>query len=163
MTETRHIRTSLIMSDDSSRSTPGKLTKIPNIEEKLLDGIAAGRSLKSLGEEFNVSDQAIYRRLIEHPDYKPRQAVGLELRMDKREAELEEADTNVHVTRADRLLGHARWLGERLARSVLGQAVAVTGSDGGPLQVQIVRFGRVIEGESYPQADVPVLPNKEAK
>ena len=148
MTETRHIRTSLIMSDDSSRSTPGKLTKIPNIEEKLLDGIAAGRSLKSLGEEFNVSDQAVYRRLIEHPDYKPRQAVGLELRMDRRECQLEEAETNVHVTRADRLLGHARWLAERCAPDRFGQKTMLTGADGGPIQVQIVRFaGKLIEGE----------------
>src|SRR3990167_1727865 len=103
------------MPENPVRSSYHKLTKVPDIEAKLLDGIAAGRSLKSLGDEFSVSDQAVYRRLIEHPDYKARQAVGLELRMDRRECQLEEAETNVHLPPADRLLEHARWLAERCA------------------------------------------------
>jgi len=136
------------MPDDSSRSTPGKLTKIPNIEEKLLDGIAEGRSLKSLADEHQVSDVAVLHRLIDHPDYRRRQAVGLELRMDRREEGLEQADTNVSVTRADRLLGHARWLAERCAPDRFGQKTMLTGADGGPIQVQIVRFaGKLVEGE----------------
>jgi len=136
------------MPENPVRSSYHKLTKVPDIEAKLLDGIAAGRSLKSLGEEFNVSDQAVYRPLIEHPDYRSRQAVGLELRMDRRECQLEAAETNVHVTRADRLLGHARWLAERCAPERFGQKTMLTGADGGPIQVQIVRFaGKLIEGE----------------
>src|SRR3990167_63496 len=136
------------MPDDSSRWTPGKLGKIPNSEEKLLDGIAEGRSLKSLADEYQVSDVAVLHRLIDHPDYRRRQAVGLELRMDRREEGLEQADTNVSVTRADRLLGHARWLAERCAPERFGQKTMLTGADGGPIRVEIVRFaGKLIEGE----------------
>ena len=52
------------------------------------------------------------------------------------------------VTRADRLLGHARWFAERVARRWFAPETRITGADGGPLQVQVVRFGAVIEGET---------------
>ena len=142
----------------------GIVSVVRERKEEVLDLISQGKPLTEIADYLGLSTpSAITERIAEDPDYRAAMATSAWVKMQKREKELEEADSNVHVTRADRLLGHARWLGERLARSVLGQAVAVTGSDGGPLQVQIVRFGRVIEGESYPQADVPVLPNKEAK
>ena len=46
--------------------------------------------------------------------------------MDQREKELECADSNVSVTRADRLLGHARWLAERLDAETYGQRSHIT-------------------------------------
>ena len=40
------------------------------------------------------------------------------------------------------------WIAERREHRLYGQKQELTGKDGGPLQVQIVRFGQVIEGES---------------
>lgn len=91
------------------------LSVIPDIDKKILEGIAAGRSLKAIADEYGVTDAAILHRATRnYPEaYRAAADVGYQLRMDKRESELESADNNVSVTRADRLLGHARWLAER--------------------------------------------------
>ena len=125
------------------------LKAIPGIEEKLLEGVRQGRSMLSLAREYDVANNAIWQRVKQHPQYKELLETGLELRMDLREEQLEEAATNVDVTRADRLLGHARWIAERSSPARWGQATKLTGGDGGPIQVQIVRFGtqRTIEHE----------------
>ena len=49
----------------------------------------------------------------------------MKLRMDRRERELEAAPDNVSVTRADRLLGHARWLAERTLPEEFGQRTQI--------------------------------------
>jgi hypothetical protein len=102
------------------------LKAVPDIEQRILEGIAAGKSLKAIADEYNVSDVAILRRIEDNPDYKPLRRIGLRLRMDAREQELESADSNVSVTRADRLLGHARWLAERLDSETYGQKSHLT-------------------------------------
>ena len=131
------------------------LSVIPDIDQKLLDGIGAGRSLLSLADQYNVSDVAVLHRLQKHPAYKQHQEIGIELRMDLREKELESANTNVSVTRADRLLGHARWLAERTAPARYGQVSKLTGADGsGPVQVQIVKFGQTIDGAAQQIPDI---------
>ena len=76
--------------------------------------------------------------------------------MDKREGELEVADTNVHVTRADRLLGHARWLAERQVPDRFGLTRPV--GETAPIQINIhldrAEAGVVIENVAQQQ-----LPN----
>ena len=141
------------------------LKVIPNIDQELLKGVQEGRSMLSLAKEYGVSDNAIWKRVKQHPEYKTALETGIELRMDLREEQLEGAATNVDVTRADRLLGHARWLAERTAPQRFGQINKLAGADGGPIQVQIVRFGDTIEGEvvDQPIADAQstaTLPNK---
>ena len=124
------------------------LSVIPDIDLKLLDGIRQGKSMLTLANEYGVTDNAVWKRVKAHPDYRDILETGMELRMDKREKELETAVTNVDVTRADRLLAHGRWLAGVVAPQRFGQRTAITGADGGPVQVQIVRFsGQIIEGE----------------
>lgn len=89
------------------------LSVIPDIDKKILDAIAEGKSLQAIGDEYGVTDSAIFSRAMKQPDYHAKRDIGAELRMDRRERELEGAESNVDVTRADRLLGHARWLAER--------------------------------------------------
>lgn len=125
----------------------GALTRIPNIDQLIVDAVGQGKSLKSIAEQYGVSDVAILHRVKDHPDYRANLEIGLELRMDRREAELEHADTNVAVTRSDRLLGHARWLAERCAPARFGAGQKIMGADGGTLTVEIVKYGRTIEPE----------------
>lgn len=128
------------MDNQGAHPNQGALVAIPNIEQQILDAMAAGKSLAQIAREYNVSDVAILQRVRNHPHYRATIEVGLELRMDRREDQLEAATDSVSVTRADRLLGHARWLAERCAPARFGQATKITGADGGPLQVEIVRY-----------------------
>lgn len=97
------------------------LAVIPDIDQKLLAGIAAGKSLQAVADEYGVSDTAVLNRLRKYDEYEEAIKLSVDLRMGKREAELQAATDNVGVTRADRLLGHARWLAERLDRDRYGQ------------------------------------------
>ena len=110
-----------------------KLTVVPDIEQKILERLAQGQSLKIIADEFGVSDVAILQRVYDHPDYKRKAKMGIKLRMDKREEELELAENNVSVTRADRLLNHARWLNERLNQEEYGAKQTLLGDPDKPL------------------------------
>lgn len=120
------------------------LSVIPDIDQRILDGIAAGRSLLSIADQYGVHDTAILRRAQKHPEYREMREIGSELRMDAREQDLESAADNVSVTRSDRLLGHARWLAERSCPERWG--AKPTG--GGQVNVQIVINKPESAGES---------------
>jgi hypothetical protein len=124
------------------------LSVIPDIDNTILRELAKGKSLKAIADEHGVSDVAILRRIEDNPDYKPFRRIGLRLRMDMREQELESAQDNVSVTRADRLLGHARWLAERLDSETYGPKSHLTVENVGDLADKLRRAReRVIEGE----------------
>lgn len=106
------------------------LTVIPDIDRLILDAIGRGMPLQRIADTYGVTDVAILNRARKHPEYKEKLAVGVELRMDKREAELEKAADNVSVTRADRLLGHARWIAERSCPDAWGGKQTVTVNQG---------------------------------
>lgn len=125
------------------------LSVIPDIDAKLLAGLASGKSLQAVANEYGVTDVAVLNRVRKHPDYKELVRLGLDLRIGKREMELEVAADNVSVTRADRLLGHARWLAERLDSETYGQRNHVTVEHTGDLGERLRRAReRVIEAES---------------
>ena len=136
------------------------LKAIPGIDRKLLDGIAAGRSLLSLATQYAVDDMSVLQRLQQYPQYRTNLRIGLELRMDKREGELEVAETNVGVTRADRLLGHARWLAERQVPDRFGLTRPV--GETAPIQINIhldrAEAGVVIDAVQLPQRNNPDKP-----
>lgn len=109
------------------------LTVVPDIEEKILAELAKGHSLKMIAAQFGVSDVAVLHRVQSHPDYKRTARIGLKLRMDKREEELEAAADNVSVTRSNHLLTHARWLNERLNQEEYGPKQTLLGDKENPL------------------------------
>jgi hypothetical protein len=119
------------------------LKEIPDIDQKILEAIGKGLSLRKIADEYGVSDVAILQRARKHPSYRDQLEVGLELRMDNREVELESAKDNVSVTRADRLLNHARWLAERSCPQRWGQKQEVTHGAGVQINIGITRRGEI--------------------
>ena len=90
--------------------------------DEILTRMASGEPLTSIAKSLGYADHAgIVNRLGDDKDYQEALRVGLIGKLENRERELETADTNVTVTRADRLLGHARWWAERLDPQRFGQ------------------------------------------
>lgn len=133
------------------------LRAIPDIDRRILQGIAAGKSLAAIAREYGVRDTAILRRAQKYPEYREALQIGVELRMDQREAELEAAQDNVSVTRADRLLGHARWIAERACPERFGGKgtnVQINISTGSIDQVLSSEISQIIDsvGKSHQSA-----------
>ena len=109
--------------------------------DEILQRMAKGEPITEIARSLGYADHSgIIHRLDEDPEYKAALRSGLIGKIEKREAELEIASENVTVTRADRLLGHARWWAERLDPSRFGQKSEVALS-GGPLVVNVIKFG----------------------
>lgn len=89
--------------------------------ELILSEIEKGARLTDLASSLQVSPSAISHVLAKDPEYIAAREEGLEARMDKREAELESADSSLKVARARELLSHARWRAEREAPARWGQ------------------------------------------
>lgn len=124
------------------------LSVIPGIDDQIIERISAGKSLKAIADEYGVSSTAVLKRAEAHPEYRPALRTSLRLLLQRRETDLESADSNVTVTRADRLLGHARWLAERCDPESFGQRTHVTVENVGDLADRLRRAReRVIEGE----------------
>ena len=110
------------------------LSYIPDVDDRIIDALSQGQSIYSLADEWNIARLSIQRRAWANPDYADAMATCVQARMEQREAELQRADNNVAVTRADRLLGHARWLAERSCPDRWGAKPTGTGT----VNVQIV-------------------------
>ena len=127
----------------------GIVSVVTENKAAILNRIANGEPLTVIAHSLGLeTHSAIINRIGQDPDYQEALAASAWAKLQKRETDLETADSNVTVTRADRLLGHARWFAERVARRWFAPETRITGADGGPLQVQVVRFGAVIEGET---------------
>ena len=130
------------------------LSVIPDIDQQILKGIAAGKSLKKIADEYGVDDTAVLRRVQKYPEYKEMMRVGLELRAGLREQELESAQDNVSVTRADRLLAHTRWLLERVCSDVYGPKSHVTVEQVGDLADKLRRAKERVIPQDIVDAEV---------
>ena len=107
--------------------------------DEILTRMASGEPLTSIAKSLGYADHAgIVNRLGDDKDYQEALRVGLIGKLENRERELETADTNVTVTRADRLLGHARWWAERLDPQRFGQLKEAQQQ---PIQVVVQVFG----------------------
>ena len=126
--------------------------------DTILARMRRGDSLTTIAHDLGYADHSgIAHRLDNDPEFRSALRSGIIGKLEKREQELGEATQNVTVTRADRLLGHARWWAERLDPARFGQLTKLTGADGGPIQVQVVRFGQTIEGETVSDAQHAAL------
>ena len=122
------------MDDVAPKRPYHALSVIPDIDQRIIRSIAAGKSLKKIAAEYGVDNVAVLRRARKHADYADALQASLQTRMEDREEGLEAAADNVSVTRADRLLGHARWLAERSCPDRWGAKQL----GGGNVAVQIV-------------------------
>lgn len=106
-------------------------------KEEIVARIAKGEPLTSIAADLGYAGHSgIVERLGQDPDYQKAMVSGAHGKLEKRERELEGAETNVSVTRADRLLGHARWFAERVAREQFGAQMSQ-----GNIVVQVVLQG----------------------
>ena len=131
--------------------------------ERAIDELAAGKFLKEIAAEYGVDKTAIRQHIKDHPRY--RQAIA-----DQAEAMVEECTAEMMGCPADKLhIARARakvqtaheWA--RARDPAHWQPVQrIAGADGGPIQVQVVRFGELIEGEvgATMGATVPALVDK---
>jgi hypothetical protein len=90
--------------------------------DEILKRMANGEAVSSIARSLGYATHAgIGNRLRDDPDYQAALKHGVVGRLEKREQELEAAQDNVSVTRADRLLNHARWWAERIDRNTFAQ------------------------------------------
>ena len=122
------------MDDVAPKRPYHALSVIPDVDNLIVDALIRGKSIYQLADQLNVSRMAVQRRAWKHEDYLDAIGTSVQAKMELREKELEAADNNVAVTRADRLLGHARWMAERLRADLFG----VKGAGGAGVSVQIV-------------------------
>jgi hypothetical protein len=146
---------------------PGALAQV-NLEQ-IFEKLAAGKPIYPIAKEYGVSHQALYQYLSKHPEYKALRECGIDALLAQREAQLESVPddaTRVAYARARDLLDQARWRAEREVPALWAQSSKITGADGGPIQVRVVRFGETfgetIEGEVVADLPKPDLISGEA-
>lgn len=101
---------------------------------KLLDAILqcfeSGTSIYELAERLGVDNATIYRQLIKHrpDDWREVRAARYHSQIEQAEQDMRTAADPLAVTRAREQLANARWMLERLQRSIYGQDQAVDNS-----------------------------------
>jgi DNA-binding MurR/RpiR family transcriptional regulator len=94
---------------------------------KLLDTILAhyenGTSIYELAEKLGVNNATLYRALVKHrtEDWKEVRAARYHSQIEQAEKDMQTAPDALAVTRAREQLANARWMLERLQRSIYGQ------------------------------------------
>ena len=90
--------------------------------DHILERMEKGEPLTKIARDLGyASHSGITERLGSDPAYLAALQTGIYAKLEKRETDLEQAPDNVAVTRAERLLGHARWWAERLDPARWGQ------------------------------------------
>ncbi len=117
--------------------------------DNVIERIEKGERLIDIAESLGLrSAAAIYNALGQTPEYIAARQVALDVRMEKRERELETAEDSVQVNRAKELLSHARWRAEREHPSKWGQTNKVQVEYSGDLGERLRRAKeRTIQGE----------------
>ena len=121
-------------------------------KDQIIDRMRQGHRLVDIAKDMGFSSHAsISMRLKDDPDYQAAKLDSLAQVLDQRERELEAATDNVTLTRADRLLNHARWRAEREGAAIWGarQETTITHRgldlDGALASARAALSGRVID------------------
>lgn len=94
---------------------------------KLLDAILAhyecGTSIYALADSLGVDNATLYRLLVKHrpEEWKEVRGARYHSQIEQAEKDMKEAPDALAVTRAREQLANARWMLERLQRSIYGQ------------------------------------------
>jgi len=149
------------------RLEPFDKGRLANLDvERVVERFIGGETSTQIAASYGVTRQGLTWWLRSHAEehWKESQIVQAIERKDRAEDMLEAASDSLSLARARELLRGAQWELERMFSKHYGQKQEVTGKDGGPLQVQIVRFGQTIEGQATVSSDTqctaqtPVLP-----
>lgn len=143
------------LSESTDTSKPTALALLPALPAKynpikalpetekatLLDAILshyeAGTSIYKLAETLGVDNATLYRQLIKHrpEEWKEVRSARYLSEIEEAEKDLKEAPDALAVTRARERLASARWMLERLLRSIYGQDAPPDG--GGRINIQL--------------------------
>ena len=124
---------------------------IANIStERVIARLIAGETSTQIAASYGVTRQGLGWFMRNNSEEDWRQALVIQAfeRKEKADEELDLIRDPLSLARAREQLRSAQWDLERLLTKFFGVKQEVTGKDGGPLQVQIVRFGQTIEGQS---------------
>ena len=105
--------------------------------EEILHGLASGKRLSDLTAQLGVSPQAISKVLSNDPEYAAAIEQGHAVKLDRAEAQLEQAREQVDVSRARAVWDAYRWRAGVEASYRWGQKSEVKHIDAAP-QLQIV-------------------------
>lgn len=121
-------------------------------KDEIIHRMSKGEPITAIAQSLGyASHQGIIERLGQDPDYQAALRSGIVGKIEKREEQLESASDNVAVTRADRLLGHARWWAERLDPARFGQKQQL---DVRSHNIEIVRYVADVQQSTAP---LPVI------
>src|SRR3990167_2016095 len=125
-------------------ATPGALANVS--ADDLIEQIYNGAIPARIADDLGVHKCSVYRYLADHPEYQAARKAGMAVRLDDAESAVIAADERT-LARAREVWRVVTWRAEREHPDAWGNTTKLAGADGGPLQGQIVRFGRTIEGE----------------
>ena len=134
-----------------------------NIDSKtIITRYLNGELSDDIAKSLNVTRQGLSWHLRKHAeeDWKEAQIILAIERKEQAQKAMDVAGDALALARAREQLKSAQWDLERVLKRIYGPSQEVTGKDGGPFQVQIVRFGDTIEGDAAVQ-DAEVLTNKD--
>ena len=126
----------------------GRLAKTD--PQNVLERYMGGETTTQIAASLGVTRQGLGWWLRQHAqsEWKEAQIILAIERKEKAEDDLDAATDALSLARAREQLRGAQWELERVFHRIYAQKQEVTGKDGGPLQVQIVRFGQTLDGES---------------
>ena len=118
--------------------------------QDVIKRLIAGESTKDIAASAGVTRQGLawWMRRRSEEDWRQALIVRALERKEQADEDLDAARDPLGLARAREQLRSAQWDLERLLTKLFGVKQEVTGKDGGPLQVQIVRFGQTIDGQS---------------
>ena len=129
---------------------PFEPAKLANLDaQHVLKRYMGGETTTEIAQDYGVTRQGLGWWLRKHceDDWKDAQIILAVERKEKAEDDLASASDALSLARAREQLRGAQWELERVFSRIYAAKQELTGKDGGPLQVQIVRFGETIEGQ----------------
>ena len=109
--------------------------------------ILRGESTTQIANSYGIPPSTIRSWLVGNNDAEIARGAMLAMELMMQIEAIESATDPLSLARAREAFRAWSWIAERREHRLYGQKQELTGKDGGPLQVQIVRFGQVIEGE----------------
>ena len=117
--------------------------------------ILRGETTTQIAQSYGIPPSTIRSWLVGNNDAELARGAMLAMELMMQVEAIELAQDPLSLARAREAFRAWSWIAERREHRLYGQKQELTGKDGGPLQVQIVRFGETIEGQSSVVSDTP--------
>lgn len=129
------------------------------VAQSLIDRYLDGTSMQDLATEHGVTRPRLYQILLAKApeDWRQAQVAHAVERLEEAKRGIDAATDALMLARARESARIAEWELERLLHRLYGQKQELTGKDGGPIQVQVMRVGATYD--AAPQ-DAQVVESK---